>query len=44
MSVLRLYRVEQSAPWPGQGNRAYPRALAAAYLLVTAILSAVWLL
>jgi hypothetical protein len=36
VGLLRLYRVEEGAPWPGQGNRAYPRALAALYLAATA--------
>ena len=34
--ILRLYRVEEGTPWPGQGDRAYPRALGALYLSATA--------
>jgi Protein kinase domain len=41
VGLLRLYRVEEGAPWPGQGDRTYPRALAALYLLATAVLAAV---
>jgi hypothetical protein len=43
MVVLRLYRVEAGAPWPGQGDRPYPRALAALYLAATVALAAAWL-
>ncbi len=42
--LLRLYRVEDGAPWPGQGDRPYPRALAALYLAVAAVLVALWFL
>jgi len=42
VGLLRLYRVEEGAPWPGQGDRPYPRALAALYLSATAALAAVW--
>ena len=44
LGLLRLYRVEEGATWPGQGDRPYPRALAAVYLLATTILVAVWYL
>src|SRR5262249_30196365 len=44
VGLLRLYRVEEGAPWPGQGGRPYPRALAALYLSATAALAAVWFL
>jgi hypothetical protein len=40
VGLLRLYRVEEGVPWPGQGDRPYPRALAALYLLATAVLAA----
>jgi hypothetical protein len=43
MAVLRLYRVEAGAPWPGQGGRPYPRALASLYLLATVALAGAWL-
>jgi hypothetical protein len=43
VGVLRLYRVEEGA-WPGQGDRPYPRALAALYLSATAALAAAWCL
>ncbi len=35
MALLRAYRVEDGAPWPGQAGRSYPRLLAALYLAVT---------
>lgn len=41
VGLLRLYRVEEGAPWPGQGDRPYPRALAALYLSATGVLAAV---
>jgi hypothetical protein len=44
MMMLRMYRVEEGAPWPGQGDRPYPHALAALYLAATAGLAAVWFL
>jgi hypothetical protein len=47
VGLLRLYRVEESTPWPGHGNRPYPRALAALYLSAAAALTAltaIWLL
>jgi hypothetical protein len=44
VGLLRLYRVEEGAPWPGQGDRPYPRALAALYLSASAALVALWLL
>ena len=43
VALLRLYRVEEGAPWPGQGGRPYPRALAALYLSVTVALAVIWL-
>ncbi len=42
VGLLRLYRVEEGAPWPGQGNRPYPHTLAALFLAATATLAAVW--
>jgi hypothetical protein len=42
VALLRLYRVEEGAPWPGQGDRPYPRALAALYLLASAALVVIW--
>jgi hypothetical protein len=44
VGLLRLYRVEEGALWPGLGARPYPRALAALYLSATAALAAVWFL
>ncbi len=44
VGLLRLYRVEEGAPWPGHGDRPYPRALAALYLLGSAALATVWFL
>jgi hypothetical protein len=44
VGLLRLYRVEEGAPWPGQSDRPYPRGLAALYLAATAALAAVWFL
>jgi tRNA A-37 threonylcarbamoyl transferase component Bud32 len=44
VALLRLYRVEEGTPWPGQGERPYPRGLAALYLAATAALAAAWLL
>ncbi len=35
MALLRVYRVEEGAPWPGQADRPYPRLLAALYLALT---------
>jgi hypothetical protein len=29
VALLRVYRVEEGSPWPGQANRACPRLLAA---------------
>jgi hypothetical protein len=43
VSLLRLYRVEAGSPWPGQGDRRYPRALAALYLMATAVLAVIWI-
>ena len=41
VGLLRLYRVEEGIPWPGQGDRPYPRALAVMYLSVSAVLAAI---
>jgi hypothetical protein len=41
--LLRLYRVEEGVPWPGQAGRPYPRALAVLYLAATGALAALWL-
>jgi tRNA A-37 threonylcarbamoyl transferase component Bud32 len=40
--LLRLYRVEEGAPWPGQGDRPYPWALAALYLSATVAMAVAW--
>ncbi len=44
VGLLRLYRVAEGAPWPGQADRPYPRTLAALYLSATAALAALWFL
>jgi hypothetical protein len=43
VALLRLYRVETGS-WPGEGDRPYPRGLAALYVAATVASAAVWLL
>ena len=44
VALLRFYRVEENSDWPGQGERAYPRVLAALYLLASVFLTVAWFL
>jgi hypothetical protein len=44
VGLLRVYRVEEGAPWPGQGDRPYPRLLAALFLAASAATAVVWFL
>jgi hypothetical protein len=43
VALLRFYRVEAGS-WPGEGDRSYPRGLAALYTAATAAMVVAWLL
>jgi hypothetical protein len=39
VGLLKLYRVEEGTPWPGEADRPYPRALAGLFLTPSALVA-----